>query len=447
MPKLQPYVLPLLSPQNTGMIGERKFCQTFVLEEVTHEGEKFYLIHNDIFRFIQAATTSDSDAAAAPENNADTTAVPAAEVAPAVAAEPAAAPAEAAAPAAAPPAAEEAPAAAPEPVLAEEPEATPAPDATNATKNAAEATAAKATKPAKGGPSAAAAAAPAKVPAPGKPAAATATAAKAGAPAPAPAPEKSAVPAKPVKKTWATMTAAHKPAAARPPPQAQEKPAAVRPQPQRQPAKAVAAKAAPAPEPAPIPAPASDSDWQQSGNSRAQKQHRGDRAGEGGNRSRGNCPHPERQGCSLYVRQLPSDCNNKMLYETFKVAGEIRDQKPYGPCINIQQMKNPPKEPHAHLSHYAFVEFKQKASLQFCLARENRDKFSIETPTVGVTTLKIEEREYKESGGKGGPRGGGASGSRRGGGSGGRGGAGGRGNGGGRGAAGVGGRGARGGMR
>ena len=104
------------------------------------------------------------------------------------------------------------------------------------------------------------------------------------------------------------------------------------------------------------------------------------------------------------------------------------------------------------------MEFKSKSALQHCLARENRDKFTITTPTAGVVHLKIEERvprvahtdtvKGQRGSGGGAARNGGGGGAGGGGGGGSRTTGGGRGSGGrGGGGAGSGGRGDRGGGR
>lgn len=69
----------------------------------------------------------------------------------------------------------------------------------------------------------------------------------------------------------------------------------------------------------------------------------GDGIGGSGGGGKGRCPHPLKDGCSLYVRNVPSDCTHQMLFDLFTTAGNIRHDDAYGACINIQRMKNQPK--------------------------------------------------------------------------------------------------------
>jgi len=125
------------------------------------------------------------------------------------------------------------------------------------------------------------------------------------------------------------------------------------------------------------------------------------------------CPLPARQGCSLYVRHVPKDCTKEDLVKAFEVVGKIRVDSKYGPCINIQDMKNPPKNPDHPLLRYAFVEFEENQALLKCLSPDFTDSFKVSTET-GEQRLSVEERMPRMTTGSGKGRGTGADGRGRG---------------------------------
>lgn len=111
-----------------------------------------------------------------------------------------------------------------------------------------------------------------------------------------------------------------------------------------------------------------------------------------GTKKAARCPQPHQPGCTLYVRAIPSDCTAKMLFDTFKVAGMLRYEKSFGTCISIQKMKTPPTSKASPFTQYAYVEFTKQSGLQYCLAKENRESFSITTLSAGECRLNVEGR-------------------------------------------------------
>ena len=120
------------------------------------------------------------------------------------------------------------------------------------------------------------------------------------------------------------------------------------------------------------------------------------------------CPPPLGKGKSLYVKNVPSDCEVQDLVECFKEMGDVRVDSKFGSCINIQNMKSPPKD--GRISRYAFVEFATEDALRKTLAPENRKKFFIRTKSGTSANLQIEERKIQDKprnqgGGRGSGRG------------------------------------------
>lgn len=105
------------------------------------------------------------------------------------------------------------------------------------------------------------------------------------------------------------------------------------------------------------------------------------------------CPPPLGMGKSLYVKNVPTDCKIEDLVETFKPMGDVRVDSKFGPCINIQNMKQPPKD--GRVSRYAFIEFATEEALRKTLAPENRKSFKIRNDS-GTFNLLIEERKIPD---------------------------------------------------
>jgi len=323
-------VVGLIVFKGNSEAAPRKFCQTFCLDKEQHGGQESMFIRNDIFRFLQEPEVEVAEPEAPKEA-------------------PAAAPAEpepaAAEPAKEEPAKEAAPAepvAEPAAVVEEPAKAEPVP---------APAAEAEAAEPAdvKAAPEEPTQPAPAE-PTPEPPVeAAAATPAEPGPPV-APA---VVVPATPLN--WAQRTA---------------KPAAVVTMPTPVPAPAPPVRVA-APVVKPTPAP--------------QHQHHPTHALR--------CPVPLGKGRSLYVKNVPTDCKVEDLVETFKPMGDVRVDPKFGPCINIQNMKQPPKD--GRVSRYAFIEFSTEEALRKTLAPDNRKSFKIRNDS-GTFHLLIEERKIQD---------------------------------------------------
>ena len=111
---------------------------------------------------------------------------------------------------------------------------------------------------------------------------------------------------------------------------------------------------------------------------------------------------------SIYVRNIPQECEVKDLQDLFEQYGKIATHPKFGQSINIRTQKE--VRPGQSPGRYAFVEFEEVAAFKSCMADADANKpFKVNGRTVHV----VERQEQKDRfpggrrgrGGRGGGRG------------------------------------------
>lgn len=119
-------------------------------------------------------------------------------------------------------------------------------------------------------------------------------------------------------------------------------------------------------------------------------------------------PKTQPKRTSIYVRNIPQDCEVKDLQELFEQYGKIATHPKFGQSINIRTQKE--VRPGQSPGRYAFVEFEDIAAFKSCMADADANKpFKVHGRTVHV----VERQEQKDRfpggrrgrGGRGGGRG------------------------------------------